>query len=211
MKKKVRKIQNTTLIGEWQEVQKIKASEITKNEGDSEVLEGLIIKGYEMKFGAKNENSEVYEKDCFDKFINSYFVENKLNIPVDLQHRTDVLNLAGRIIYAEVNSVGLYFVAYIPKTYIYYDVVKNALREKLLQGFSKCGYATDYDFKYTEEGEFSHILIKEMAILSVSLVATPANSLAFENVQEVQNATRFENKTKTENKIKRMFRPKNPN
>ena len=207
MKKKFLKIENTTLIGEWEEVQKIKASSITKNEGDNEVLDGLIIKGYEMQFGQVNENGEIYEKDCFDKYINSYFVENKLNIPVDIQHRSDLLSLAGRVIYAEVNSVGLYFVAYIPKTYYYYDVVKNNLKEKILQGFSKCGYATDYEYEWNEDGTFKNITIKEMALLSVSLVATPANSIKFENVQEIQNATRFNNKTKTktENKLKRMF------
>lgn len=207
MKKKFLKIQNTTLIGQWEEVQQIKASSITKNEGDTEVLDGLIIKGYEMKFGQANENEEIYEKDCFDKFINTYFVDNKLNIPVDIQHRSDLLNLAGRVIYAEVNGVGLYFVAYIPKTYIYYDVVKNCLKEKILQGFSKCGYATDYEYLWNEDGSFKAINIKEMALLSVSLVATPANSIKFENVQEIQNATRFKNKTKTktENKLKRMF------
>lgn len=205
MKKKFIKIENTTLIGEWEEVEQIKASTITKNEGDTEVLDGLIVKGYEMKFGQKNENEEIYRKDCFDKFINSYFVENKLNIPVDIQHRSDQLNLAGRVIYAEVNNVGLYFVAYIPKTYIYYNVVKNNLKEKILQGFSKCGYATDYEYLWNEDGSFKAIDIKEMALLSVSLVATPANSIKFENVQEIQNATRFKNKTKTENKLKRMF------
>lgn len=205
MKKKFLKIENTTLIGEWEEVQKIKASNITKNEADNEVLDGLIIKGYEMKFGQKNENEEIYRKDCFDKFINSYFVENKLNIPVDIQHRSDLLNLAGRVIYAEVNSIGLYFVAYIPKTYVYYDVVKNNLKEKILQGFSKCGYATDYEYLWNEDDSFKAIDIKEMALLSVSLVATPANSIKFENVQEIQNATRFNNKTKTENKLKKMF------
>lgn len=205
MKKKFLKIENSTLIGQWEEVQQIKASSITKNDADTEVLDGLIIKGYEMKFGQVNENGEIYEKNCFDSFINSYFVENKLNIPVYIQHRSDILNLAGRVIYAEVNSVGLYFVAYIPKTYFYYDVVKNNLKEKILQGFSKCGYATDYEYMWNEDGSFKNITIKEMALLSVSLVATPANSIKFEAVQEIQNATRFNNKTKTENKFKRMF------
>lgn len=205
MKKKFLKIENTTLIGQWEEVQQIKASSITKNDADTEVLDGLIVKGYEMKFGQVNENGEIYEKNCFDNFINSYFVENKLNIPVDIQHRSDLLSLAGRVIYAEVNSVGLYFVAYIPKTYFYYDVVKNNLREKILQGFSKCGYATDYEYMWNEDGSFKNVTIKEMALLSVSLVATPANSIKFEAVQEIQNATRFNNKTKTENKFKKMF------
>lgn len=205
MKKKFLKIENTTLIGQWEEVQQIKASSITKNDADTEVLDGLIVKGYEMKFGQVNENGEIYEKNCFDNFINSYFVENKLNIPVDIQHRSDLLSLAGRVIYAEVNSVGLYFVAYIPKTYFYYDVVKNNLREKILQGFSKCGYATDYEYMWNEDGSFKNVTIKEMTLLSVSLVATPANSIKFEAVQEIQNATRFNNKTKTENKFKKMF------
>lgn len=197
MFKKPIEIKNTTLIGSWEEVQSIKASTITKDVNDTEELNGIILKGYEMKFGAKNENGEIYDKNCFDAFIQKYFVDNKLNIPVDVQHRSDLMHLAGRVIYAETNNFGFYVVAYIPKTYVNYDVVKNLLREKVLQGFSKCGWATEYESRYNEDGDFDHVFIKQMEINAISIVASPANALSFERVQEIQNATKFENKNKT--------------
>ena len=51
------KLQDTTLIGNWEEVQGVPASTITKNDKDVEKLDGIIVKGYETKFaGGTNEN-----------------------------------------------------------------------------------------------------------------------------------------------------------
>lgn len=188
-------IQNAVPFGSWEEVDNIPLSAITKNDNDTDKLNGLVIRGYEMKWGATNENGERYDKGAFDKFIQSYFVDNKLNMPVDVQHSQSWDALAGRVLLIEVNSVGFYFVVYIPKTYVHYEHIKNLIKEGILQGFSKYGWATDYDFIYKADGTYDYTLVKEIEVLSVSLVATPANRLPFEKVGEVvTNALRFENK-----------------
>lgn len=187
-----KKIQDTTLIGSWEEVQGIEASTITKNTDDVEKLDGIIVKGYETKFaGGTNENGERYSKDAIDDFIQRYFVDNKLNMPVDIEHDGRPEWLAGRVIYVESNATGFYFVAYIPRTFMNYETVKNLLAEKILQGFSKLGWATDYEWKYKQNGDFDYELIKKVDIVRMSLVSTPANAVAFEKVQEIKNATRF--------------------
>lgn len=192
------------LIGDWKEVQGLSVASITKRDEDTATLDGLVIKGYEMKFGAPNANGEVYESGAFDKFIEDYFVGKGLNMPVDIEHAGERSPewLAGRVIYAESNSVGFYFVVYIPRTYIHYDMVLNMLREGILQGFSKFGYATNWEYKYNPDGTFSHMVISEFQLLAVSLVTTPANGLGFEKVQEVKNSLVFrkvEDKPKSEN------------
>lgn len=190
-------INDAVKLGTWEEVEGVALSTITKNDKDTEKLNGLVIRGYEMKWGQANQNGEKYEKGAFDKFIQSYFVENKLNMPVDIQHMQDIRHLAGRVLLIEVNSVGFYFVVYIPRTYMYYEAVKNLIKEGILQGFSKMGWATDYEFMYNKNGQYDYTLIKEMEILSVSLVTTPANSLPFEKIGEVvKDSTTFKNKIK---------------
>lgn len=183
------KIHNAVALGSWEEVDNLPLSTITKNDSDTAKLDGLIIKGYETKFGNTNENGERYEKECLDEFIQAYFVDNKLNMPVDVQHRNDIDHLCGRVLIVETNSVGFYFVVYVPKTYCKYEELKNLIKEGIIQGFSKEGWATDYDFMYKKDGAFDYMLIKKMRILSVSLVSTPANANAFEKAQEIKNAT----------------------
>lgn len=202
MFKERKRIENITLIGSWEDVSNIKASDLVKGASD-EILDGIIVKGYEMKFGQKNENLEIYEKNCFDDFINAYFVENKLNMVVDRQHYSR--DICGRVIYAESNSVGFYIVAYIPRRLPIFEQIKTELQEGLLQGFSKCGWATDYEFKYTEKGDFDYMLIKKMDVTSMSLVSTPANAIPFDRVQEIRNALKYKNTLKSENKLKKMF------
>lgn len=197
-------INNGVIIGSWEEVKNLPTSAITKRDDDTSVLNGLIIRGYEMAFGKINENKELYDRNSFDKFINSYFVEKKLNLPIDIQHAGEENPewLAGRVIYAETNTQGLYIIAYIPSSYEHYTMIGNLLREGILQGFSKCGYATDYESKYNEDGSFSHLFIKEFQLLSMSLVATPANGIPFEKLQEIKNNLVYVNIDKSENKQK---------
>lgn len=175
-------------IGEWEEVQDLQASAITKRDGDNELLDGLLIKGYEMEWGATNENGERYAPEAFDAFINDYFVERGFNLVVDIEHAGEYSPewLCGRVLYAETNSRGFYFVAYIPRTYCHYDLVRMLVSEGILQGFSKMGYATDWETHYTEDGAFDYELIKSFKLLSVSLVSAPANGVPFEKLQELR-------------------------
>ena len=186
-------IKDTTKINDYKEVDKVELSTITKNDGDKEILSGLLIFGYEMKFGQPNENREVYTKDSITKYIDKYFVQNRLNIPVTVQHLCDLQHLAGRVLVVEANSVGFYFVVYVPKTYVNYTILLNNIKEGILQGFSKEGWSTEYEYFYKPDGSFDYMLIKEMIFNCLSIVATPANSLPFERIAitKVENATKL--------------------
>lgn len=210
MKDKI-KIQDTTLIGDWNEVTDYELSKITKKDTDTQRLNGIIIKGYETKFSRVNENGERYEPGCLDAFIKSYFIDNGLNMVVDVQHGYGIDDQVGRVIYLETNSVGFYFVAYIPRSVARYEQVKNLLKEGILQGFSKCGWATDYDWEYERDGSETFV-VKEMSILSVSLVTSPANAIAFESVGEtIENRLEYRNRIKDakNNKRKSILKSKN--
>jgi len=185
---------------DWDEVEGKPLSSITGNAEDRELLDGIIIKGYEYKFAdGTNANGERFMPDCLDKFVREYYVEKQLNMPLDIQHNTyDPQWLAGRIVYVEVNEEGFKYVAYIPRDYMHYGEVKNLLKNKILQGFSKYGYASKGHWVDDKDEEFGgYFLVEEMFIVSMSLVATPANGIAFEEVGEIANALRFVNKHKT--------------
>lgn len=200
-KREPRMVRDAVLIGDWKEVQGINAQTI-KPELAPEELDGLIIKGYEMKWGVTNENGEQYAKDAFDKFINEYFVEKGLNMPVDINHEgwNNWRAYCGRVLYIETNSVGFYFVVYVPKTYEFYEQLKSDLRNGIIQGFSKEGFASDWEPVKDKQGNVLYWLIKEIAVVSVSLVCTPANGIAFERMQEIKNALVFKNKVQEETK-----------
>lgn len=197
MKKRI-KIQDTTLIGSWDEVQDFELSKVTKKDTDTAKLNGLVIRGYETKFGKVNENGERYEPGCLDDFINDYFVANGLNMVVDVQHGWGIDDQVGRVVYLETNTVGFYFVAYIPRTVARYQQIKDLLQEGILQGFSKCGWASDWDWEKEKDGTETFV-VKKMDIVSVSLVTSPANAIAFEGVGEtIQNRLEYRNRLKEE-------------
>lgn len=196
-------IRETVLLGDWEEVPGVDAQTI-KPELSPEKLDGLIIKGYEMKFGKTNENGEQYDVTAFDEFIKRYFVDGKMNMPMDVNHQgwQDWRSYCGRVLYIEVNSVGFYFAAYVPRTYPEYDRILWALKNGIIQGFSKEGFVgyDDYDLVWNADGTFDHEQIHKMSVVSVSLVCTPANGLPFEQMKETRNALYFENKTQGDKK-----------
>ena len=196
-------IRETVLLGDWEEVQDISAQTL-KPELAPEKLDGLIIKGYEMKFGKTNENGEQYDQTAFDEFIKRYFVDGKMNMPVDVNHEgwNNWHAYCGRVLYIEVNSVGFYFAVYVPRTYPEYDRVLWALKAGIIQGFSKEGFVgyDDYDIIWNTDGTFDHEQIHKMSVVSVSLVCTPANGLPFEQMKETKNALIFVNKTQSDKK-----------
>ena len=179
---------NAVTIGNWEDVKGIPTSQLTKRDEDTALLDGLIIRGYEMEWDKTNENYERYAKDAFDKFIQDYFIDRGFNLVVDIEHAGfDPQWLAGRVIYAEINSRGMYYIVYIPRTYVHFDMVRDLLQEGILQGFSKMGYATDWEYKWTQDGDFDYELIKEFKLLAMSLVSAPANGMQFEKLQEVKH------------------------
>lgn len=188
-----RAIYDSTLIGDWDEIQSLPLSKVTKNsEDDNIVLDGIIFKGYETKFaGGTNENGERYSKDCIDNFIKRYFVDKKLNMPLDVEHDSRPEWLVGRVVYVESNSTGFYFVGYVPRSHPKYEYIKMLHKEGIIQGFSKCGWCTKGHWERGRSQEEDYYLIEEMEIVRMSLVTTPANGIPFERVQEIQNALRY--------------------
>lgn len=189
-------VSNDVLLGDWGEVSGLDAQALNKDLSP-EKLDGLILKGYEMKWNKTNENGEQYEKTAFDDFIREYFVDGGLNMPVDVNHQGwhDWHAFCGRVLYIEVNSVGFYFVVYVPKTFEGYADLKWRLEAGIIQGFSKEGWATDWEPRWKEDGSFDYELIKRMKVISVSLVATPANGIEFEKMQEIRNRLVYRNTT----------------
>ena len=188
-------VRDSVLIGEWKDVQDLPLSSITKRADDGEKLDGLVIKGYEMKWGKTNENGERYAQGAFDDFIKDYYIANGLNVVLDVQHDERPEWLCGRLLYTETNTVGFYCVAYVPRTEQAFEAVKSKLQNGLLQGFSKCGDVDDGHFVYKDNGSGDYFQINKMSLLSVSLVATPANGVPFEGVGEVKNRLEYVNKT----------------
>ena len=190
-------VRDTVLIGDWQDVQALPLSSITKRADDVELLDGIIVKGYEMKWGTTNENGERYEQGCFDDFISHYYLANGLNVILDVQHDERPEWLVGRALYIETNTVGFYIVAYIPRSEPSFSAVKSKLKNGILQGFSKCGLVEESEYRYKQDGSFDYELIKKISLLSVSLVATPSNGVPFEDVAETRrNRLEYVNKTK---------------
>lgn len=197
---KKRLVRDGVLLGNWEEVNGVPLSTVTKKDEDTGILDGLIIKGYETKFNVTNENGERYAPNCLDNFVKKYFIDHELNMVVDLQHGWGVDDQIGRVIYLEVNTVGFYFVAYVPRTVARYEQVKNLLREGILQGFSKMGWATEYEFKYTRDGELDYVQINEFQLCSVSLVTMPANAIPFESIGEpIRDGLQFVNRLEEQN------------
>ena len=203
-------VRDSVLIGEWKDVQDLPLSSITKRADDKEKLDGLIIKGYEMKWGKTNENGERYAQGAFDDFIKDYYIKNGLNVVVDVQHDPRPEWLCGRLLYIETNTVGFYLVAYIPRTEQAFEAVKSKLQNGLLQGFSKYGFVDDGHYVFKDNGKVDYFQIDKVRLFAASLVSTPANGVPFEGIGEVKNRLEYVNKTHEveEGAMNKMFNKK---
>ena len=206
------RLHDVTKFANYKDVKNIVANSISPELGD-ELLDGLIITGYETKFtGKPNANGQQYTKNAVDKFIKKYFVENELNMPIDIQHYNDIYHTCGRVLKFVVNDTGYHIIGYVPRDYPLFNHVDFLLKNKILQGYSKIGWINDYDIDKVNGG----IIINEIEITAMSLVTTPANMVRFDKV-ETRNALVFVNETtieeSEENKNKKpslnkMFNPK---
>lgn len=200
-------------IGKYEEIDAAEnrsLETITKRPEDkNKTLNGLLVYAYETKFADNtNTNGERFTKDALDKFVESYFVKRGLNMPLSVQHGWGRVDLIGRVLILEVNSVGFYFVCYIPKGIEGYDDIKLKIQEGILQGLSKEGWSTRGKSFYKEDGSFDYYLVEEMEILRVSLVDIPANGNPLEKAKEIKNALQFvkpEEKPETQDAFGDMF------
>ncbi len=163
-------------------------------ENSKEVEEGILLSGYFKKWNVNNFNNEEYAKNAYDKFINNYFIKNKLNVPINLMHGWNFESLAGKIQNMKKDDTGIFIEVLISKGAVYFENVKQLLKDKVLQGFSDEGFAEDYEKK--EDGSY---LIKEAVLTKISLVDIPAEATA---KIEIKNATNFEGFNNTENEGK---------
>lgn len=185
-------------LGDYREVENLSLETITKSAEDkNKKLNGILIYGYETKFAAgTNTNYERFSKDALDKFINEYYKKNSLNMPLTVQHGWRREDVIGRVLIIEVNSVGFYFVCYVPKGVAGYEDIKLKVQEGILQGLSKEGWSTKSKAFWKKDGSFDYLLVEEMEMLGVSLVTTPANGNPIEKAKEVKDGLQFVNKTK---------------
>lgn len=185
-------------LGDYREVEDLSLETITKAPTDKDKkLNGMLIYGYETKFAAgTNTNYERYTKDALDKFIEQYYKKNGLNMPFTVQHGWQREDVVGRVLILEVNSVGFYFVCYIPKGVVGYEDIKLKIQEGILQGLSKEGWSTKGKAFFKKDGSFDYYLVEEMEMLGVSLVTTPANGNPLEKAKEIKDGLQFLNKTK---------------
>lgn len=183
-------------IGNYEEVDEAEGRSletITKKPEDrNKKLNGLLLYAYETKFAdGTNTNGERYTKDALDKFVDDYFVKRGLNMPLTVMHGWGRVDLIGRVLILEVNSVGFYFVCYIPRGVEGYDDIKLKIEEGILQGLSKEGWSTRGKAYFKKDDEFDYYLIEEMEILRVSLVDIPANGNPLEKAKEIKNSLQF--------------------
>lgn len=201
-------------IGNYEEVDEAEGRSletITKKPEDrNKKLNGLLLYAYETKFAdGTNTNGERYTKDALDKFVDDYFVKRGLNMPLTVMHGWGRVDLIGRVLILEVNSVGFYFVCYIPRGVEGYDDIKLKIEEGVLQGLSKEGWSTRGKAYYKKDGEFDYYLIEEMEILRVSLVDIPANGNPLEKAKEIKNSLQFvkrDDKPETHDAFGDMFK-----
>lgn len=201
---------NGIQFGEWKETDAdgISLETITRNQDDAGVkLDGLIISGAEtLHANGTNTNYERYSKDALDKFINDYFVAKNLNLPVDVEHDGRPEWLVGRVIMAEANEQGFFFTAYVPRQHPKFEYIKLCLQEGLLQGFSKMGWATKWKPEFDDNGQWLYDKIEEFELVRMSLVATPANGIAFEEMREaIKNGLRYKKRAEKQNGINALF------
>lgn len=200
-------------IGKYEEIDMTEGRSLEtitkKPEDKNKILNGLLIYGYETKFAdGTNTNGERYTKDALDKFIEDYFVKRGLNMPLSVCHGWTRTEIIGRVLVLEVNSVGFYFVCYVPRGVEGYEDIKLKISEGILQGLSKEGWSTRGKAFFKKDGEFDYYLVEEMEMLRVSLVDLPANGNPIEKAKEIKNSLQFvkrEEKPETQDAFGDMF------
>ncbi len=141
-----------------------------------------VVSGYFKVWKNRNFNGERYTTDAYDEFINSYFEKNEFNVPINLLHQKDIFHLVGKVDNMIKDDIGIYLDVIISKHAIYFEKVVGMIEDKILQGFSDEGFATNWD--EDEDG----VLIRQAILERISLVDLPAEVDA---KLEIENATKF--------------------
>ncbi len=152
-----------------------------------EVESGFRVSGYFKRWNTVNFNKEMYDENSYDKFIEDYYVKNQLYVPLNVLHQGDLFHLAGKIIKMEKTKAGLWIEGEISKSAIYYSDIVAMIEDNILQGFSDEGWASEYEYRETENGDF-YWYVQDAVLSQISLVSTPAEA---EAKMIISNATKF--------------------
>lgn len=133
---------------------------------------GIEVKGYLTKFGQENFNGQNFDRKSYDACISDYFDKNQLNIPVDLMHVRDMFHLAGVCNKFQKKSDGIEITVLLAKGVYFYNLIKTAIENGILQGFSNLGYIVNWDYDRATDS----IIVKEFQLISISLVDVPSDT-----------------------------------
>lgn len=145
---------------------------------------GIEVVGKVTDFNAVNLNGQKFDKKSYDIYISEYFEKNELNIPIDLMHVRDMQHLAGVAKKFVKKDGGVEVTAFIPRGAYFYNLIKVAIDNGMLQGFSNYGWIADWDYDRATDT----CIVKEFHLISISLVDVPADVSS----KFVGNATCFE-------------------
>lgn len=153
------------------------------DQGDSG---GLTVTARLKVWSKRNLNAETYEPTAYDEFITDYYGRGDLNMPLTLMHGQRVEDIIGKVTTIEKDEEGLTVTAQVMDGLPMSETVKTLISAGVLQGMSDEGYADDFD--YDEKDGFR---IRKAAMLAISLVTTPAESLAKVSVANAIKMTGF--------------------
>jgi len=187
-------------------MKKMKIYNAVKIESKVEREGAVILTGYAMKFADMNGNFERYDKTAYDKFFKDYFGKNGFEMPVYFNHSKTYSDWIGNVKVLETNTVGIKVEIELKLNCPNYHAVISDIENGRLQWLSTEGWATKYKPVYKNDG-FSHYLITEACITSVSLVMTPSDTNAKINIKnEMKITTNSDNQEPAENKKTGHFR-----
>lgn len=151
---------------------------VVRNEAGEET--GIEVSGVLTTFDVPNENGTEFTRESYDKFVDDYFIAHSVNVPLVLYHNDrDPRTVAGIVKSMTKTDSGVEIVGWIPRTAYYYNLIKAQIAEGILQGFSNAGGMRDYEW----DDENNAIKVTDFALMHASLVATPADTGAWLEVQ----------------------------
>lgn len=161
---------------------------VVKDESGNEL--GFEVRGILTTFDVKNVNDYVFTRQSYDKFVDEYFVKNKINVPLCLQHRDDDPRcLCGIVKDMKKTDHGVEIVGFVFRSAYYYGMIKDQIERGLYQGFSNSGYVIDYEY----DNENNALIINEFELMHVAIVCTPGDVSAKLSVKNTVFSG-FENK-----------------
>ena len=135
---------------------------------------GIEVSGVLTTFGEVNENGYIFEKESYDRSVETYFEANKLNVPLCLYHDdTSPETLCGIVTTLSKTERGIEIVGRIkPGSAKLYKFIKAQIDDGILQGFSNAGYIADG--VYDEAA--GAVRVRDFNLIHAALVATPADT-----------------------------------